>query len=316
MSSRPSGDRSSPLGTRLVAGVEGIWEDGESDTRLQLAGPPDYVPFPFHDRRRTLSVFGEFEQPLGAALVVSGSVRFDSTPDEEDRVSPAIGIASEIPDTPFSVFGRFGQGFRRPSFYALHNPLVGNASLGVERSQGWEAGIRYQGLERRVSVALGYFDLEVENLHDFDAESFTIVGRGRLVSRGVELELALRPQRAIELVGALSFNPTDFGGTSQAPLNRPRWRGFAELHARPFTNWDFLLRVLAVGSSKASAAAIGGRTITLAGYERVDVRAAWTPIPGFDVFLEIENLTDNDYREAVGFESPGIAPRVGVALYR
>ena len=137
-----------------------------------------------------------------------------------------------------------------------------------------------------------------------------------MVSRGVELELAFRPQRAIELVGAVSFNDTDFKGTGQAPLNRPEWRGYAELHARPFAKWDFLLRVLAVGSSKASAAAIGGRTITLAGYERVDARAAWTPIPGFDVFLEIENLTDNDHREAVGFESPGIAPRVGVALYR
>ena len=59
-----------------------------------------------------------------------------------------------------------------------------------------------------------------------------------------------------------------------------------------------------------------GKTITLAGYERVDVRAAWTAVPGFDVFLEIENLTNNDHREAVGFESAGIAPRVGIALYR
>lgn len=303
------------LGTRIVAGVEGVWEDGESDTSLALA-PPDFIPFPFYDTRRTLSVFGEFEQPLGSALVISGSARFDSTPDEEDRVSPSIGLASEIPDTPFSVFGRYGEGFRRPSFYALHNPIVGNDSLEIERSRGWEAGFRYQGFERRLAIALGYFDIEVEDLHDFDAVEVEIVNRGRLVSRGVELELALQPQPAIELVAALSFNPTDFRSTRQAPLNRPRWRGFAELHARPLARWDFLVRVLAVGSSKASAAAIGGRTITLAGYERVDVRAAWTPIPGFDVFLEIENLTDDDYREAVGFESPGIAPRVGFALSR
>ena len=122
--------------------------------------------------------------------------------------------------------------------------------------------------------------------------------------------------KMILIVGAVSFNPTDFGGTSRAPLNRPRWRGFAEVHVRPFANWDFLLRVLGVGSSKASAAAISGRTITLAGYERIDVRAAWTPLPGFDVFFEVENLTNRDHREAVGFESPGIAPRVGVVLSR
>ena len=302
-------------GTRLVAGLAAIWEDGESDTALQVP-PLGFVPFPFYEKRRTFGVFGEFEQPLGSAVVVSGSLRFDSTPDEEDRLSPAVGLVSEIPETPFSVFGRFGQGFRRPSFYALGNPIVGNPSLGIERSQGWEAGIRYRGFDDRLGIQLGYFDLEVENLHDFDAQLFRIVGRGRLVSRGVELELSLRPRRAIELVGALSFNPTDFGGTSRAPLNRPRWRGFAELHARPFAKWDFLLRVLGVGSSKASAAAISGRTITLAGYERIDARAAWTPLPGFDVFFEVENLTNRDHREAVGFESPGIAPRVGVVLSR
>ncbi|MEZ4280037.1 MAG: TonB-dependent receptor [Myxococcota bacterium] len=301
-------------GTRLVAGFTGVWEDGESDTALAIPGVGS-VPAPFYDTRRTRSVFGELAQPLGPA-VLSASLRFDGTPDEQDRLSPAVGFASPIPGTPFSVYGRYAEGFRRPSFYALRNPIVGNAELGLELGSGWEAGLRYRGLEDRLTVQLGYFDLEVENLHDFDAESFTIVERGRLVSRGVELEVALRPRPFLELLGALSFNPTDFGGTSLAPLNRPRWRGFAEIRASPFADWAFGLRVLGVGSSKATAAAIDGRTITLAGYERVDLRTAWTPIDGVELFFEIENLTDRDHREAVGFESPGIAPRIGVVLTR
>jgi len=317
------GDRTLPApgwpgldqGLRVVGGLAAILENGESDTYLQ-DDQGDYLPAPFYETRKTYSAFAEAEQPIGRFLIASGSLRFDSTPDAEDRVSPAAGLVAEIPDTPFSLFGRYGGGFRRPSFYALGNPIVGNPGLAIERSQGWEAGIRYRAFEERVRVQLGYFDLEVENLHDFDTTQFEIVNRGRLVSRGVELELGLRPDPVFELLGAVSFNPTDFGGTSRAPQNRPRWRGFAELHARPFARWDFLLRVLAVGSSKASAAAIYGRTITLAGYERVDARATWTPIPGLDVFLEIENLTNRTHRDAVGFESPGIAPRAGVALYR
>ncbi len=301
-------------GTRLVVGLAGAWEDGESDTALAIPGV-GFVPAPFYDRRRTLSAFGELSQPLGPA-VLSASLRFDGTPDEEDRLSPAVGFASPIPGTPFSIFGRYAEGFRRPSFYALRNPIVGNAALGLELGSGWEAGLRYRGLADRLGVQLGYFDLEVENLHDFDAELFRIVERGRLVSRGVELELSFRPRPYLDLLGALSFNPTDFGGTSLAPLNRPRWRGFAEIRASPFADWEFGLRVLAVGSSKATAAAIGGRTITLAGYERVDLRTAWTPRDGLQLFFEIENLTNRDHREAVGFESPGIAPRVGIVLTR
>jgi len=300
--------------TRVVVGLAAIVEDGESDTRLDFGG--GYTPFPFYENRDTYSAFAEVEQPIGPFVAVSGSLRFDATPDDEDRLSPAVGVVSEIPGTPFSVFGRYGQGYRRPSFYALGNPLVGNPGLRVERSRGFEAGLRWRAWDARFSGQLGYFDLEVENLHDFDAAIFQLVNRGRLISRGVELELDLRPHRLFELAGAVSFNPTDLGGTGRPPLDRPRWRGFAELRFFPRADWTFLLRALAVGPSKASAAAIDGRIVTLAGYERIDARAAWTPVPGLDVFLEIENLTNRTHRETVGFESPGIAPRVGVALYR
>ncbi len=304
-------------GVKLVSGLAQLWENGESDTYLDFP-VVGFQPVPFFDTRRTFSVFSELEQPIGALVVVSGSVRFDSTPDEDDRTSPSVGIVSTIPRTPFSIFGRYGQGFRRPSFYALSNPIVGNSSLGFERSQGWEVGVRYGEPGDRVSAQIGYFDLEVESLHDFDAELFQIVARGRLVSRGAEVELHLRPTQWLGIDGAMSFNPTDFGGTSSPPLNRPRWRGFVELHARPWADWDFMLRALVVGASKGTAAGLdfGSKTITLAGYERIDARVAWTALEGFDVFLEIENLTNRTRRESVGFESPGIAPRVGIALYR
>lgn len=306
-------------GAKLVGGFAGAWENGESDTYLYL-DPNVPVAFhaPFFDTRRTLSVFSEVEQPIGPLVVVSGSVRFDSTPDENDRTSPSVGIVSAIPKSPFSVYGRYGQGFRRPSFYALRNPLVGNKALGVERSQGWEVGVRYGEPGDRVSAQIGYFDLEVEGLHDFDAQQFKIVARGRLISRGAEVELHLRPTEWLAIDGAMSFNPTDFGGTSRPPLNRPRWRGFVELHAKPRPDWDVMLRALVVGASKGTAAGLdfGGKTITLAGYEQIDSRVAWTALEGFDVFFEIENLTNRTHRETVGFESPGISPRIGVALYR
>ena len=304
-------------GAKLVGGVSGLGENGESDTYLDFP-VVGFQPVPFFDTRRTFSVFSEVEQPVGEYVIASGSVRFDATPDEEDRTSPSAGLVSKIPKTPFSVYGRYGKGFRRPSFYALSNPIVGNSSLGFERSKGWEVGVRYGEPGDPVSAQIGYFDLEVEGLHDFDAQLFKIVARGRLISRGAEVELHLRPTQWLGIDGAMSFNPTDFGGTSRPPLNRPRWRGFFEIHAQPLPDWDFMLRALVVGASKGTAAGLdfGGKTITLAGYEQIDSRVAWTALEGFDVFFEIENLTNQTHRESVGFESPGISPRVGVALYR
>ena len=91
-------------------------------------------------------------------------------------------------------------------------------------------------------------------------------------------------------------------------------RGFGELTLTPVDSLEMSLRVFAVSSLKASSFATGGDVTTLAGYERVDLRVTYLHENWLDVFVEIENLTDRTYREAVGFESPGIAPRVGVTL--
>jgi outer membrane receptor protein involved in Fe transport len=70
--------------------------------------------------------------------------------------------------------------------------------------------------------------------------------------------------------------------------------------------------LLLVGPVKASSFQTGDRQLTLNGYGRVDFRAGWTPCDDLELFFEIQNLTDRTYREAVGFEAPGIAPRVGL----
>jgi outer membrane receptor protein involved in Fe transport len=44
----------------------------------------------------------------------------------------------------------------------------------------------------------------------------------------------------------------------------------------------------------------------------VDVSASWEISQRFEAYLAVDNLTDRQYEEFVGFESRGIAPRAGV----
>ncbi len=292
------------LQSKLVAGVDFVWEDGESDS----------TPFPaFYDNRRTIGVFGELEEQIGEAITISGSLRYDSTPDENDRLSPGGGLAIAIPHTPITLFGSYGEGYKRPSFYALGS-VIGNANLRSEKSRGWEIGARGQALGGRLRGQLSYFDVRVKDLIDFNAAAFQLQNRRRLISQGVELELGWRALDWIDLRGGLTWNTTDFRGISDEPLNRPRWRGFATIALEPTPRLELAIRTLLVGPSKASSYQTGDRVLTLAGYERVDVRVGWMAMDGVELFVEIENLTDATPREAVGFESPGIAPRAGVIL--
>lgn len=298
--------------SRIVAGIDFVWEDGESDTSLDFGGGP--TRFPFFDDRRTIGIYGEIKERIGKFVVLSAGLRFDTTPDEQDRFSPSAGLTIEIPATTLTLFGSYGEGFKRPSFFALGNPLVGDPNLLVEKSRSWEVGLRARAFDDRLRGQLSYFDIQVDDIIIFDASIFRLRNERRLISRGVEIEFEWAASDWLELRGAVTYNPTDFEGTSLSPENRSRWRGFGELVVTPVDHLEMSLRVLAVGSLKASSFATGSRVTTLAGYERVDLRVAYLPEDWLEVFVEIENITDRTHREAVGFESPGIAPRAGVTL--
>jgi outer membrane cobalamin receptor len=300
--------------TRITGGVDFVWEDGESDTYHDFGGGS--MRFPFFEDRETIGFFAEIEETLGPWVVASAAVRYDTTPDENDRLSPSAGLTVDIPSTSLTLFGSYGEGFKRPSFFALGNPIVGNRSLRSEKSRGWEVGLRGHAFDGRVSAQLSYFDLEVDDLIDFDNSGFVprLVNRDRLISRGVELEVDWKAFDHLVWRGGVTYNPTDFDGTSLQPQNRSRWRGFSELRLEPVRTFEIGLRLLLVGSMKASSLHTGCRVVTLNGYERIDLRVGWQPRDWIELSFEIENLTDRTYREAVGFEAPGIGPRVGVTL--
>ena len=98
------------------------------------------------------------------------------------------------------------------------------------------------------------------------------------------------------------------------PTNRPKWRGFAELVARPIEPLEITLRALAVSSIKATSFLTGAEVRTLNGYERLDLGARWLFNERLDIFVELQNLTNTTPREAIGFESPGISARAGITL--
>ncbi len=306
------------LTTRTSIGTEAIWEHGRSDGFLDFTGTgTSFVPFPFFDHRRTISAFVELEERVGPYVTLSGSLRFDSTPDENDRLSPSAGLSVALLETGLTLYGNYGEGFKRPSFFALGNPLVGSATLRNETSRGFEIGLRGVALDGRLRAQLGYFDLVVRNLIDFDDATFRLLNRSRLVSRGVELEFDWRVNGWLELRGGVTFNDTNFAGTGGPnPENRPRWRGFATAVARPFERIELTLRVLGQSSVRASSFRTGGRVDRSGGYERIDLRVAWRARDWLQLFAEVENLSDRTDREAVGFEAPGIAPRIGLTLSR
>ncbi len=96
--------------------------------------------------------------------------------------------------------------------------------------------------------------------------------------------------------------------------NRPEWRAGLGAHWAPTAALKFSAAATYVGSSFDSSIPTGD--VELPAYTRMDVSAVWQLSPRLETYLAIDNLTDEQYEQFVGFEVRGIAPRSGNQVHR
>jgi len=303
-------------GLSLTAGGDVYWEDGSSNGRLFASDPPYPLPAPslptsFELDRVVGGPFAEFHWRSRWGLVLYSGVRADFSDESSSEVTPRVSAEYSIPVVDLAVKGSWGEGFKLPAFYSLANPVVGNPDLVAERSKGWDLALSRSFWRGRIDGRIAYFEIEVKDLIDFVPDPRPLlINRSKVVSRGFEFELQARLLDSLDLDGNLTYADTDIRPTSDDLLNRPRWQGALTLIWRPLDGVAIRAAALIVGSVKDWSVPTGNATLDPWG--RVDLSASWRVRKRIDLYLEIDNVLDASYEEAIGFRAPGIRPRAGV----
>src|SRR5205085_9610590 len=115
------------------------------------------------------------------------------------KASPRFGISYVPGQSQNRLRFGWGTGFRLPSFFALGQPLVGNASLRPEHSRSYEAGLVHLFPRKRTEVGVTLFDEHYSDLIDFSPAQFRLVNRSNVTARGVEAEGTVAIHRALSL---------------------------------------------------------------------------------------------------------------------
>jgi outer membrane cobalamin receptor len=225
---------------------------------------------------------------------------------------PRVGGSYLIPGTPLRLRGSWGKGFKLPSFFALGNPIVGDPGLRPEKSRGFDVSLRAVAFEERLSAELTYFEIIVKDQIDFQETPPLLVNRSKVVSRGFELGVRLRPIPSIDFAGHVTYTKADIRASDEQLRSRPRWRGALSLAWRPIEAVSLDLAAIFVGEVFDSSIPTGDRILD--SYVRVDLAAAWRIWKHAELYLRVDNLFDANYEEAVGFPSPGINPRMGIDI--
>ena len=296
-------------GVSVAYGIDWQRESGTSDGELDFGG--FFAPTSFESTRSSWAPFAEVRVESEIGLSAQAGARVDMPDDESSVTSPRLRIAYAMPQN-FTIAASWGKAFKLPSLYALGHPLVGNPGLSPERSRSYEIELAQElGSGGRWSAT--WFDSEFRNAIDFDAgPPPQLVNRNRVRSRGVEVATRLRTGTQWSFDASVTYARSRITATDSELRNRPDWSTAVALHWTPFDSFKLSAVATHVGSSFDSSIATGD--VRMSGFNRVDVDATWMLASRFELYVSIDNLTDEKYQQFVGFEERGILPLAGVRL--
>ncbi|HEU5133908.1 MAG TPA: TonB-dependent receptor [Steroidobacteraceae bacterium] len=293
----------------LAYGAEWQREEGASDGSLDFGGG-FVLPTSFELTRNSWAPFAEVRLDTGFGLSTQAGVRVDNPDGYSSVTSPRLRVAYEFAGSGFTLASAWGKAFKLPSMYALGHPLVGNPDLVPERGESYEIELSQRLLDGAARWSATYFDGEFRNAIDFDSgPPPMLVNRNRVDSSGFELAGLLDVSEQWTLDASVTNVDSRIASGGEL-RNRPEWRAGLGAHWAPNAALKFSAAATYVGSSFDSSIPTGD--VRLPAYTRVDASAVWQVSPRLETYLAIDNLTDEQFEQFIGFEARGIAPRLGV----
>jgi vitamin B12 transporter len=303
-------------GHQFTAAVEHQAEDFRARDQAYFGGTDQ-------DRERSLTAFvAEWRAEWSKAFTTDVAVRHDSFSAFADATTVRASVLVR-PAEGWRLHAAYGEGIAQPTFYDLYGffpgSFVGNPALKPESSRGFEAGVRWERGPFSAGATAFSNRLKEEIVSTYDPLTFiqsTANATGRSRRKGVELDAAWRPSRALTVAANYTFLDAEdrqvAGGALTREARRPR-------HSA---------NLLAGGehgrfSWGASAAWVGARVdddfgsfpaqrVTLGSYVLASLRLGFEVVDGVEAFARTENAFDAGYQDAVGYATAGRSVYAGL----
>lgn len=262
------------------------------------------------DRARsdTASIFGEAQFALSDNLDVTTSLRIDKHSDFGTEPTGRLALAWR-PDQDWIVRAALATGFRAPSLYQLYG-LYGLATLQPEKSRSLELGA-----ERKMfgtgSISATLFYTEIDDLIGWDEDvdycnsGFGCYNQvpGTTTTRGIELSADLPVTERLTFFGNYTYTDAEKADGNQ-------------LDHVP--EHDLLLGVSAELAPRLSGQIMLNHVADrvdggpMPDYTLVNAGLTYDLTPESQVYLRIDNLTDEQYQTVKGYGTSDRAFYVGV----
>ncbi len=296
---------------RVVAAYqpsERLWlAFGTEAEQLEVTDGSNFGPNLEGAEQRTWAGFGELNYALGR-------VRFDVGLRHDDndvfgsetslRAGASVRLTAES-----RLKAHYGEAFRPPTLGELFFPFSGNDRLEPERAESWELGWE---LDRGAfRLELSAFELEQENLIDFDLADFRFENVARARSRGVEAAFGWGNEW-VDLRANATYLEAENLDSGSDLLRRPQESANLYLTVKP-GRFAVTASARFVGERPDIDAATSA-PLTNPSYVRFDLGARFEANERFSPYARVENLADRRYEEVAGYPAQGRAVVGGLTV--
>lgn len=236
---------------------------------------------------------------------------------KDEGFSPRVGILYQ-PWTWASIYGNW-----TTSFGANNGITATGATINPEIGEQFEAGLKTEFFDHRLTTTLAYYHLTKENLltRDFNSpDPFAVAAIGQARSQGIELDITGQITDELSLIGNYAFTDAriteDYSGLQGNRLNNvpehsgSLWLKYDIRHYKPLNGLQFGVGVFAAGQRQGD----DENTFVLPGYVRLDAFSSYTyhlRDSRLIAQFNIRNLLDKTYYESTDpFQNA--PPRVGI----
>jgi len=258
--------------------------------------------------RHNLGLFASYDRGWDRLRLQFGG-RFDDNSRFGSELTGQLALAWDIGDA-WQFTGSYGSAFREPNLSEQFSPgfgglFPGNPDLDPESSTSTEVGLRWRH-EVFGEIQASAYHTEVNDLIAFNGEFFQAINIDRARLEGIELGYSLVHGNWLFKANA-TLQDTEDRTTGQDLLRRPREKGSVALD-RHFVNGSWIGLEWFYSGERDD---FGG--FVLDSYNLLNLKAGWAFSPAWRLELRGDNLTDEEYEPAYGFNAAGRAFYVSLA---
>ena len=217
----------------------------------------------------------------------------------------------------------YGEGFKAPTLYQLYG-FAGNGDLAPERSRSYDAGIEKGDRNAGLHLAATLFRRDSRDLIDYldcygssdplcSGRYGVYINIGKARAEGFELELGTDVTERLRTQASYSYAKTENRTLGDANhgndlARRPRHAVTVSADWRtPLHDLTLGADLRLVGESYDDAA----NATRLGSYVLATVRASLPLTERIELFGRVENVTDEQYQTAAGYNTPGRSAYIG-----